>query len=256
MSVRVGYASKLLRRTRPLRRVIARSIYRSPALEHGAFYSYSAFGEDRVALGWLSLSGLKMEEIRYLDIGASHPVVLSNTMLMYQCGASGALVEPDAQMAAALRARRPRDVVIQAAVAFDGRRSATLVQLSSSVFNTFSEERAERIVQSSAAWTAPQTIVGRTDVKLLPINCIIEENLDAVVPHFLSIDAEGVDFEILQSLDLNRFRPWIICTEKSRPISDFCALLLPHGYRAICETPHNLLFALDAALPGGPNDAA
>jgi FkbM family methyltransferase len=239
--------------TRPLRHLIARSIYRSPALGDGAFYSYSAFGEDRVALGWLSQSGVKAEDIRYLDIGASHPVVLSNTMLMYQSGARGVLVEPDARMAAALRARRPRDVVIEAAAAFDGRRCANLIQLSSTVFNTFSEAQAERTVEASVAWGSPQTIVGRMEVKLIPINDIIEQSLGAVAPHFLSIDAEGVDFEILQSLEMVRFRPWIICVEKSRPASDFHALLLPHNYRAVCETPHNLLFALDAVFANRPS---
>jgi FkbM family methyltransferase len=252
----MGGAVDLLKSwTRPLRHAIARSIYRSPALEEGAFYSFSAFGEDRVALGWLSAAGVKTEDIRYLDIGASHPVTLSNTMLMYQAGASGVLVEPDARMAESLRARRWRDAVIEAAVAFDQRRSARVIQLSSSVFNTFSEAQAEQVVQSSIGWGSPQTIVGRTDVKLIPIDTIIEQHLGAVAPHFLSIDAEGVDFEILQSLALHRFRPWLICAEKSRPVPQFDALVRPHGYRLVCETPHNMLFALDAAFPDAANDA-
>lgn len=244
---------ELLRaRTRSMRHVAARWIYRSPALEQGAVYSYSPFGEDRLVLGWLVEAGVKAEDIRYLDIGASDPLVLNNTMLMYQCGARGVLVEPDAEMAHKLKQRRHRDIVIDAAVAFDARRSAKLIRMSSSVFNTFSEGRAEHIVSSSPAWGAEQSVVERVEVALVPINEIIERHCGGVAPHFLSIDAESVDFEILQSLDLQRFKPWIICAENSRPRSAFVDLLRPYGYRSICETPHNFIFALDPLPKGKP----
>jgi hypothetical protein len=86
-------------------------------------------------------------------------------------------------------------------------------------------------------------------VKLISINSIIDRGFGGIAPHFLSIDAESVDFEILRTLDFDRFRPWVICTEKSRPAPDFDALLRPRRYRLICEAPHNLMFILDH-LPG------
>lgn len=237
---------ELLRsRTRGVRHNLARAIYRSPALEYGAVYSYSAFGEDRVAFGWLVEAGVKAQDIRYLDIGASDPLFLNNTMLMYQSGARGVLVEPDAEMVGKLRRRRGRDVVIDAAVAFDARRSATLIRMSSGVFNTFSEVQADRIAAASADWNGEQRVVGGVEVNLIPINEIVEQHFGGTAPHFLSIDAESVDFEILQSLDFQRFRPWIICVENSRPHVEFAGLLRPFGYRPVCETPHNFMFMLD-----------
>jgi FkbM family methyltransferase len=248
---------ELLRaRTRGLRHEVARWIYRSPALERGAVYSYSPFGEDRVVLGWLVEAGVKAENIRYLDIGASDPLVLNNTMLLYQCGGRGVLVEPDAEMAGKLKKRRGRDIVIDAAVAFDARRSAELIRMSSSVFNSFSERQVQHIVQSSAGWGAEQSVIERVEVALIPINEIIERHCGGVAPHFLSIDAESVDFEILQSLDFQRFRPWIICAESSRPRSAFVDLLQPFGYRSICETPHNFIFALYPLPKGNPDSRA
>lgn len=244
---------ELLRvRTRSMRHDVARAIYRSPVLEHGAVYSYSAFGEDRVALGWLVETGVKPRDIRYLDIGASDPLVLNNTMLMYQSGARGVLVEPDVEMVKKLRRRRRRDVIIDAAVAFDERRSANLIRMSSGVFNTFSEAQVERIVAASADWGVEQRVVDRVEVKLIPINDVIERYCGGTAPHFLSIDAESVDFEILQSLDFQRFRPWIICAENSRPHAEFAGLLRPFGYRPLCETPHNFMFILDP-IPAGPS---
>lgn len=250
-----GTAWEFLREyTRPARRLVAYRIYQwplEPKLEDGTTLTCSGFGEDCVALGWLRDAGLAPNDIRYLDVGASDPVALSNTMIMYQRGAKGVLVEPDSFMAEKLRRRRPRDIVINAAVAFDERRAATLIRLEPSAFNTFSETQAARVVAASAAWSMKLSIVGRTDVKLIPINEIIERHLDGVSPHFLSIDAESVDFEILQSLDFARFRPWIICIEKARTMAELDGLLGSKGYRLICETPHNGMFMLDP-LPGSP----
>jgi FkbM family methyltransferase len=241
-------------RTRGVRRRVAYRIYQwplDPQLEHGAVISYSAFGEDCVALGWLRDAGIRPSDIRYLDIGASDPVVLSNTMLMYGNGAKGVLVEPDSAMVKKLRARRARDTVINAAAAFDERRTASLIRFNSSVFNTFSEAQAEHVVASSVEWGLKQSILRRVEVRLIPINDIIERYLGGIAPHFLSIDAESVDFEILKSLDLERFRPWIICIEQARPTTDFEELLRPSGYRYICQTPHNLMFVLDPLPAGG-----
>ena len=234
------------KRTRPARSVLAYRIYRWPmGPESDPLLSYSAAGEDCVALGWLREAGVHPTEIRYLDVGASDPAVLSNTMAMYRRGAKGVLVEPDAAMAAKLRERRPRATVVHAAVAFDERRTATLIRLHPSAFNTFSEAQAERVVAASAGWGVKLSILGRVEVKLVPINDLIERYFDGVSPHFLSIDAESVDFEILKSLDFTRFRPWIICIEKSRSMTEFDAFLDAKGYRRVCETPHNGMFMLD-----------
>lgn len=242
----------LRKRTRSARRVLAYRIYRWPlTLEPDTVISYSAAGEDCVALGWLREAGVRADDIRYLDVGASDPVALSNTMTMYRRGAKGVLVEPDAVMAEKLREWRPRDTVVNAAVAFDERRAATLIRLHPSAFNTFSEAQAERVVAASAGWGVQLSIVGRVEVKLIPINEIIECYLDGVSPHFLSIDAESVDFEILQSLDFARFRPWVICIEKSRSMTEFDDFLDAKGYRRMCETPHNAMFMLDPLPKSG-----
>ena len=62
--------------------------------------------------------------------------------------------------------------------------------------------------------------------------------------HFVSIDAEGVDFFILKSIDFERFRPKLICIERSRPPSEFNAILSPWGYELISQTPDNAIYRL------------
>jgi hypothetical protein len=93
-----------------------------------------------------------------------------------------------------------------------------------------------------------QTIRDRVEVTLVPLNDIMAR-MGTV--HFLSVDAEGVDFQILKSIDFSKNRPWVICIKASRPIGEMSAVLEPHGYRFISRTPDNTLF-LPAPFPSNP----
>src|SRR5262249_21130988 len=54
--------------------------------------------------------------------------------------------------------------------------------------------------------------------------------------HFLKIDVEGTEAEVLAGLDLARFRPWIIIVEATQPLSmqptrnSFEHLIIQHRY--------------------------
>jgi FkbM family methyltransferase len=230
----------------------SKSLFRRLAPE--AKISYAGHGEDLLAWGWLSVQGgLVGPAVRYVDIGAAHPTKLSNTYLLSTLGARGVLVEPDPNQAAKLQAKRPGDITINAGIAFDERQSATLIRLSSPLFNTFSEQQADMVVASSKNWDPPlpQTIMDRIEVRLFPINKIFE---DHGTPHFLSIDAEGADFQILKSIDFSQFRPWIICMEIMNPLEDIDETLRPHGYQLFCRTPDNVMFILNP-LPSSSKES-
>jgi FkbM family methyltransferase len=226
------------RATFPARQSAARSLCRSSMRPDHAKLSFSAFGDDLIALAWLTASGIQPNEIRYLDVGAAEPFLISNTYLMAASGGSGILVEPDPEQAEKLRTARPMDVVLNVGIAFDDRRRARLWRLTSRVYNTFSREQTEHIVDVSArSWRPEQRreIVDYVDVDLLPIDEVISGHFDAS-PHFLSIDTEGVNFDILQSIDFTRHRPNIICVEGGQSLSKYERLLGAH-YHRVCQTP-------------------
>jgi len=208
--------------------------------------SYSAAGEDRIVLAWLEVVyRLNMRNLRYLDIGANHPADLSNTFLLYKLGGSGVLVEPDPDLCAALRHKRRRDTVVNVGAAFDARRSARLTRFTARAFNTFSAVKADDVVEASKNWKPDQrqAIVDEIEVKLVPINDILAEHFSCGVD-FISIDTEGVDMQILQSIDFDRYKPKMICVENSRPQNEFLELLSPFGYGFVAITPDNLIFRL------------
>ena len=136
--------------------------------------------------------------------------------------------------------------MLNVGVAFDERRSARLWRLTSRVFNTFLEKQAELIVEVSKRDWKPeqrQEIVDTIDLELVPADMILRDHFDGA-PHFVSIDTEGTNFDILRSINFDRYRPTIICVEGGRPLCDYEQLLGPPGYERICQTPDNLLFRL------------
>jgi hypothetical protein len=106
-------------------------------------------------------------------------------------------------------------------------------------------EQAETVVEISRTRWKPeqrQEIIDSVEVELVPANAILRKYFDGA-PHFLSIDTEGPNFDILQSIDFSQHRPIVVCVEGGRPLNDYDTLLGPHGYRRVCQTPDNLLFA-------------
>jgi FkbM family methyltransferase len=205
--------------------------------------SHSAAGEDQMVLAWLeTVYRMDVRAVRYCDVGANHPMQLSNTFLLYDIGASGVLIEPDPDLCRELERTRPRDTVINAGVAFDQRRSAKLQRLTSRVFNTFSTNQASNIVNDSKNWQPyqRQEVVDEIEIPLIPLNDILAQYFANGID-FMSIDTEGVELQILQSIDFGRFKPKLICVENS---DNFSSILGPAGYDFVAQTPDNMIFRL------------
>jgi FkbM family methyltransferase len=205
------------------------------------YRSFSAAGEDRLVMAWLRVAaGMRISDVRYCDIGANHPKYLSNTFALYRSGASGVLIEPDPFLCRKLRSARPRDSVLNVGVAFDDRKSAKLLRLSQRAFNTFLPAQADFVVKSSENWrrSERQKVVDEIEVPLVPANDILANNFSASLD-FLSIDTEGCNLQILRSIDLDRFRPKIICIEAS---DDFIPIMSANNYEFLARTPDNVIF--------------
>src|SRR5579863_2978008 len=142
----MGWKDHIVNAARPIAKALALPQLRQP-FERA---SYSGYGEDRIVLGWLERHFcIDMASVRYCDIGANHPIDLTNTFLFYSMGASGVLIEPNPDLGSLLKQTRPRDALLGVGVAFDERRSAKLKRLTSNVFNTFSNDHANAIAKGS-----------------------------------------------------------------------------------------------------------
>jgi FkbM family methyltransferase len=192
--------------------VVAGAVGTTAVLSRGSHSnrSYSQQGEDLIIESLCVY--LKITNPIYLDIGAADPIVGNNTYLFYLKGARGVLVEPNPTLCRSLRDTRPRDTVLNIGVGFKDEDVADYYMISGSggeTLNTFSKDQVDRIITDSKGERHVEKIL---KMPLVNINKIMEEHFrDA--PSIVSIDTEGLDLEILKSLDFERYRPPILCAE-------------------------------------------
>jgi len=210
--------------------------------------SYAQQGEDLVVRSLCEHLELALRT--YLDIGANDPVIGSNTYLSYLDSARGVLVEPNPLHCRRLRAVRPRDTVLEVGIGPREETSADYYLIGDANHdggdcNTFSKEDADRFVaQSKGRWR----IMEVRKVPLVSVNRVMEENFGGA-PDLLSTDTEGLDFDILRSLDFDRFRPAIVCAEVlaagGRAESRIPELMTTRGYSMRGSTWVNAIFVDD-----------
>lgn len=173
--------------------------------------SYAQCGED--ILMDLALSALKIDKPTYIDVGANHPILNSNTYLFYHRGGRGVCVEPNPALWRVLKRERPYDTCLNAGVAASAQKSADFYVMSSTPLGTFSAEEAKKYVEDKHY--GHQEIREVIKLPLMTIAEIAEKYLGNAID-VLSIDTEGYDMEIIRSIDYSRLRPKIICAETAR----------------------------------------
>jgi FkbM family methyltransferase len=209
-----------------------------------AIPSYSFLGDDLI-VNYL-FNSLGIEKPTYLEIGTNDPIVGNNTYLFYSKGCKGVCIEPNIAFYKEITKKRPRDIVLNIGIGFSDNDSAIFYVFPNQFngWNTFSEKDARKKELESGS-KASEVIV-----PLKTINEIITKHFAESTPNFISLDAEGVDLDILQSLDFYRFQPDVICVEtlsfstknlgeKSRDIIDF---VQSKGYFIYADTHVNTIF--------------
>jgi FkbM family methyltransferase len=183
-----------------------------------------------------------------VDIGAHEPVVGSNTYWFYKAGGDGLLIEPNPVFAEKLRKARPRDTVLEVGIGVSDVEEADYFVLDGDgQLNTFSKKQADTMVALHH-----RKIEKTMKRKLVKLNEVLEANFKRGSPHVISVDAEGMDLEILKSIDWKRWRPMLVCAETADPetgkvereIVDFMAT---QGYTARGSTYVNTIFLDDEA---------
>jgi hypothetical protein len=74
-------------------------------------------------------------------------------------------------------------------------------------FSTFSSDERDRML---ACGHKLATVI-RVDVR--PLNWILQQHCGGIFPDFLSLDVEGMDMEILESIDWTASVPKVVCVE-------------------------------------------
>lgn len=201
--------------------------------------SYAQNFED--VMLWRALGHI--ERGLYIDIGAQDPIIDSVSLAFHEHGWQGIHVEPTAHYAELLRQHRPGETVIQAAV---GQESAVL---------QFFEIPDTGISTADAAIAAQHRERGFnvqvTTVPSIPLAAIFKTCAEQEI-HWLKIDVEGFEQQVLSSWGTSAARPWIVVVESTLPLTQiethqsWESILTGHGYTSAYFDGLNRYYVSDA----------
>ena len=175
------------------------------------FVSYAQNFED--VMLWRALR--HVERGFYIDVGAADPDRDSVTRSFYEHGWSGINAEPVEASFRRIAATRLRDVNLSVAV---GREpgSATLHVVDGTGLSTIHERSLPAIGRAGFASRAVR--VEMTTLTEICRSYVAGRRPDEAI-HFLKVDAEGAEADVLAGADFSRFRPWVVLVEATAPLS-------------------------------------
>lgn len=169
--------------------------------------TFAQHGDDLVIINIFHNIGVKRPS--YIDIGAHHPLNISNTPLLYNLGCRGINVEPNPNLIEKFFELRPEDCNLNVGVAGSPGELTFYMIDDFSGRNTFDKATAENFVSSHPEFS----ILSEIPIQVMTVNQIVETHAGGVFPDFMSIDVEGLDISVVQSMDCSKSKPKLICIE-------------------------------------------
>ena len=162
---------------------------------------YSQFGEDKI------LSELFDKSITkgiYVDVGCFHPIKHSNTYLLYKRGWRGINIDIEKMKINVFNLARPNDLNILAAVSNKSEKAYVYKTQEYGVGSTLNKEIINK----------DNNIIEKFSITTKTLNSIIDNSIYKNKQiDLLNIDAEGNDFNVLLSINLDRYNPNVITIE-------------------------------------------
>lgn len=191
----------------------------------------------------------------YIDIGAQDPVTDSVSLAFYERGWRGLHVEPNEHYAAKLRAARPDEEVLQAVIAAEAG-VADFYEIENSGLSTADAEIAERHQRDGFP-------ARKVSVPAMRLEALLDRFKEREI-HWLKIDVEGFERQVIESWGESPVRPWVLVVESTRPrtqesSADWETLLLERGYRPVHFDGLNRFYVssahtdLEERFSAGPN---
>ena len=196
--------------------------------------SYSDFNEDLILEGIFgSLTG------SYVDVGAGHPVIGSNSYLFYKKGWSGITVEPIKLHSVLHRLKRPRDLQINKLIG-ESKDKVKFYEFNPTQLSTNDESHYKDMI---AKGMKERRTYYLDSISINDVLSKVKNN-----EYFLTIDCEGYDYEIIKTIKWSLiYKPKAIVFEiisfsiKAKEINQ---LLMAQGYNLTQRTSINNIYLL------------
>ncbi len=205
--------------------------------------SFSQEGEDLVLARIFDNMGVKKGF--YVDVGAHHPFRFSNTYYFYLRGWTGINIDALPGTKKIFKYFRSKDITIECGVGLkEG--TFTYYAFNEPALNTFSMQQA--INQECHKYK----IINKIDIPVLTLKNILDNNLPFHRKiDFMSIDVEGLDYEVICSNDWEKYRPAVIAIEllntsiQHLDAHPTVTILVKNGYKILAKTHNTFIFSLN-----------
>lgn len=165
---------------------------------------YSHTGEDQIIESLLKIS------IRnsgyYVDVGCNHPIFISNTFSFYRKGWRGICIDANKSLVNKYSYLRPRDKAVHALVS-DQDKQLEFLQYTNDVLSSVDPSLEKEYLNIG------QNVEKRVKTETQTLTSILDEYSAPKEFDFLSVDAEEHDFQVLNSLDFDKYNPKLIVVE-------------------------------------------
>lgn len=206
--------------------------------------SYSQFGEDVVLSTFLN----EIKNGFYVDIGAYHPKRYSNTYFFYKKGWRGINIDAKPGSMKLFRKKRKRDINLEIGI-FKEEKELDFYIFNSATNNTFSKKMADMYINNGEIF----------EKKIIVKTVTLEHILDKYLSNnqkidFLSIDVEGLDMEVLESNNWDKYKPNFILVEMHNIAivniknSEIYKFLESIGYRLISVANITFIFKYEVVI--------
>jgi hypothetical protein len=161
---------------------------------------YSESGEDLIASYLLgNIVG------SYVDVGAGHPVVGSNTYRLYRKGWSGIAVDGNKKLETSWKVLRPRDRFMPILIG-PIKDFVDFYQYENELRSTANVNVKKLYTNENRKYVA-KLVIQET------LNALFEQDVLTNEPIFLSLDIEGSEYQALSTFNFGRFAPKLIAIE-------------------------------------------
>ena len=166
--------------------------------------SYSQWGEDLIIKDFFK----DKKKGFYIDIGCFHPIMFSNTCLLFHKGWNGVNIDLSQTAIDLFNIIRPNDYNFCAAISNNIEEKDLFIDHDFSPVNTIQKSFYD-LANKDIAF---KNLI-RKKIVTKKFSDIVEKIANLPKVNFLNIDCEGHDYNVLSSIDINHYRPELICIE-------------------------------------------
>jgi FkbM family methyltransferase len=165
----------------------------------------------------------------YVDVGAYDPDEDSVTKLFYMRGWRGVNVEPQTDRYKLFVHKRPRDINVNKGISNKSGK-LTLRSYSNQGLSTFSEEIQKGYNQKPNDQNTAE--YEDIEVEVTTLKGLFDEHKVPKI-QFLKVDVEGLEYQVLEGNDWEKYRPEVICIEITNIKNDWRSFLKEKGYSKV-----------------------